>query len=657
AKLIDRFGDIEGVFSHLDEIPQPKLNQNLTEHQDAARRAFELVGLRLDAEAELDLKALVYGQNRDTDKLRELFTELQFTRFLDMLDDAPASVPPEAEQRPVEYRVIVAREELEGLAASIRKSGRVAIAALGPEEDPMRTPLTGLALSPEPFVAAYVPLGHRYLTAPKQLTLEVVREVLGPVLADGGIAKLGHDLKHSAVILAHHGLEVLGTASDSLIQSYLLDPEGTHKLGLIAEREVRMSWTDFESLVPKPKKGPRHTIEELEVEVVGPFACAHADAASRLTERFDARLEKYELLELYRDLEIPLLDVLTTMERRGVLVDPGPLERFGVEMEGELERLEKEAIAAAGHDFNLGSPKQLETLLFDELGLKSSRKTKTGRSTDAEALEAIEDDHPLPKLILEHRALAKLKNTYVDALPRLIHPETGRIHGQWNQAVAATGRLSSNNPNLQNIPIRTEHGKRIREAFVAPPGCCILSADYSQIELRVLAHLSHDPKLVEAFKTGQDVHVRTAMEVFGVAEEDVTPTMRAQSKTVNFGVIYGMGPVALGKRLSITRNEAKGFIDAYFERYDGVRRFMDETLEEAKRTKGVRTLLGRRRLLPDLLSTNHAKRAYAERIAQNTPIQGTAADLLKLAMVRLRDPVVEGARMVMTVHDELVFEV
>ncbi|MEZ4445818.1 MAG: DNA polymerase [Polyangiaceae bacterium] len=326
-------------------------------------------------------------------------------------------------------------------------------------------------------------------------------------------------------------------------------------------------------------------------------------------------------------------------------------------MEGELERLEKEAIAAAGHDFNLGSPKQLETLLFDELGLKSSRKTKTGRSTDAEALEAIEDDHPLPKLILEHRALAKLKNTYVDALPRLIHPETGRIHGQWNQAVAATGRLSSNNPNLQNIPIRTEHGKRIREAFVAPPGCCILSADYSQIELRVLAHLSHDPKLVEAFKTGQDVHVRTAMEVFGVAEEDVTPTMRAQSKTVNFGVIYGMGPVALGKRLSITRNEAKGFIDAYFERYDGVRRFMDETLEEAKRTKGVRTLLGRRRLLPDLLSTNHAKRAYAERIAQNTPIQGTAADLLKLAMVRLREPVVEGARMVMTVHDELVFEV
>ncbi|MEZ4445817.1 MAG: 5'-3' exonuclease H3TH domain-containing protein [Polyangiaceae bacterium] len=317
AKLIDRFGDIEGVFSHLDEIPQPKLNQNLTEHQDAARRAFELVGLRLDAEAELDLKALVYGQNRDTDKLRELFTELQFTRFLDMLDDAPASVPPEAEQRPVEYRVIVAREDLEGLAASIRKSGRVAIAALGPEEDPMRTPLTGLALSPEPFVAAYVPLGHRYLTAPKQLTLEVVREVLGPVLADGGIAKLGHDLKHSAVILAHHGLEVLGTASDSLIQSYLLDPEGTHKLGLIAEREVRMSWTDFESLVPKPKKGPRHTIEELEVEVVGPFACAHADAASRLTERFDARLEKYELLELYRDLEIPLLDVLTTMERRG----------------------------------------------------------------------------------------------------------------------------------------------------------------------------------------------------------------------------------------------------------------------------------------------------------------------------------------------------
>jgi DNA polymerase-1 len=319
--------------------------------------------------------------------------------------------------------------------------------------------------------------------------------------------------------------------------------------------------------------------------------------------------------------------------------------------------LEKRAFEAAGQEFNVASPKQLETILFDELGLKSVKKTKTGRSTDAEALEAIASEHPLPQVVLEHRAIAKLKGTYVDAFPQLIHPQTGRIHTRWDQAVAATGRISSNHPNLQNIPIRTAHGKQIREAFVAPEGMVVLSADYSQIELRVLAHLSHDPKLVEAFTEGQDVHVRTAMEVFGVAASDVTDTMRAQSKTVNFGVIYGMGAVALGKQLGIPRTEAKSFIDAYFDRYAGVREFMASTLDEARRSKVVRTLLGRRRILPELSSSNHARRAYAERIAQNTPIQGSAADLLKLAMVRMREAIVPGARMVLTVHDELVFEV
>jgi DNA polymerase-1 len=349
--------------------------------------------------------------------------------------------------------------------------------------------------------------------------------------------------------------------------------------------------------------------------------------------------------------------VLVDMELRGVLLDPAPLAELDEEMTADLVRLEAEAWAAAGHDFNLASPKQLEQVLFDELGLRSSKKTRTGRSTDHEALEAISDDHALPKIVLEHRGVAKLKGTYVDSLPKLIHRDTGRIHTRWDQAVAATGRISSKDPNLQNIPVRTAYGKRIREAFVAPPGSVLLSADYSQIELRVLAHLSHDQKLVEAFNSGQDVHVRTAMEVFDVAEADVTDTMRAQSKTVNFGVIYGMGAVALGKRLGIPRADAKRFIEAYFEKYDGVRRFMDETLAEAKRDKTVRTLLGRRRMLSDLHSSNHAKRSYAERIAQNTPIQGSAADLLKLAMVKLAKPLVTGARMVLTVHDELVFEV
>jgi DNA polymerase-1 len=363
------------------------------------------------------------------------------------------------------------------------------------------------------------------------------------------------------------------------------------------------------------------------------------------------------LLPLLAELELPLSGVLAQMELDGVLVRPEPLGPLSEHMAADLAALERQAFEALGHSFNLASPKQLEAVLFDELGLRAGRKTKTGRSTDAEALEAIADDHALPRLVLEHRAVAKLKGTYVDTLPRLVNPATGRIHTRWDQAVAATGRLASKDPNLQNIPVRTAHGKRIREAFAAPEGKLILSADYSQIELRVLAHLSGDPVLCAAFASGEDVHVRTAMEIFGLPASEVTDTMRRQSKTINFGIMYGMGPVALAKRLGIPRGEAAGFIDAYLERYRGVRAFMDRTLDEARAQKQVRTLLGRVRRLADIDSPNHQRRAYAERIAQNAPIQGTAADLLKLAMVKLASPVVPGARMVLTVHDELVFEV
>jgi DNA polymerase-1 len=359
-----------------------------------------------------------------------------------------------------------------------------------------------------------------------------------------------------------------------------------------------------------------------------------------------------------RDLEMPLSRVLAAMEERGVLVDLGALETIGAFMSTELASLEEKARAISGHpDLNLGSPKQLEAVLFDELGLKAIKKTKTGRSTDAEALEAIADDHPLPRMVLEHRIVAKLKGTYVDALPRLVLPSTGRIHGHWKQAVAATGRISSEEPNLQNIPIRTALGKQIRRAFIAPPGHVFLAADYSQIELRVLAHLSQDEVLVDAFRKDQDVHVRTAAEIFGVPTDGVTEDMRRKAKTINFGVIYGMGEVALSKKLGIPRSEGARFIDAYFDRYRGVRDFMDRSLSEARKAERTRTLLGRIRTLPDLRSADRMRRSAAERIAQNTPIQGTAADILKLAMIRLRDEVVPGARMVLTVHDELDFEV
>jgi DNA polymerase-1 len=654
AKLLGDFGSIEGIFAQIDSIQRPKLRASLEAARDDVARAYQLVELRDDAKLELDLAELRYG-NADVDKLRELFTELQFPRFLEMLDEGAMAVPePEPEGS---AQLVLEVAELERIAERAREEKRLAITVFGPLADPMRTPITGIALATDTRDAAYLPLGHRYLGAPKQLDLETVRRVLGPVLADPAIAKIGHDLKLSAVMLAHHGMPLEGVSFDSMLASYLIDPESTHKLGLIAERDAKMKWTEFEALTPKTKKGPKPTIEEIETDRAAPWGCAHALAPMRLSERYLARLERDGLRKLYDDLELPLLKVLTQMELTGVLLDPAPLARLGEQMTAELGALEKKAHEIAGHEFNLASPKQLESVLFDELGLKSIRKTKTGRSTDADALEAIAEDHPLPAVLIEHRATAKLFGTYVEALPRLINPDTGRIHGRWEQAVAATGRLSSKDPNLQNIPIRSEHGKRIRDAFVAPEGMLILSADYSQIELRIMAHLSRDERLVEAFQSGQDVHVRTAMEVFGVSADEVTPRMRSQCKTVNFGVIYGMGPIALAKELGISKNDAKGFIDRYFERYSGVRTFMDDTLAHARQSRMVRTLLGRRRMLADLSSSNHARRSYAERIAGNTPIQGTAADLLKLAMVKLAEPLVPGARMVLTVHDELVFEV
>jgi len=657
AKLIDQYDTIDGVFTHLEDIKRPKLRHNLGEHEDAARPAFELVRLREDVQVSFDLEALTYG-NADVPKLRALFTELEFTRFLAMLGDSHSPPPPEP-LATATYLAISDSEQLRSFVEHVGRSDTLAVVALGPDDDAMSTPLTGIALASSPERAAYVPLGHRYLTAPTQLPLAEVVAQLGPLLADESIAKVGHDLKFTTVVLARHGLQLRGARSDSMLASYLLDPGSTHRLGTIAERDAHMRWTSIDQVVPKTRKRgtPKATIEDVEIERVTPYACAHAEAAFRLADHYGSMLASHDLNKLHDELEIPLLDVLTTMEQVGVLVDTQPLAILEREMVSDLARIEKQAFEAAGRELNLASPKQLEQILFDELGLKSTKKTRTGRSTDHEALEAIADDHPLPKLVLEHRAVAKLKGTYVDALPRLVNAETGRIHTRWDQAVAATGRISSKDPNLQNIPVRSSYGKRIRDAFVAPPGKQLLSADYSQIELRVLAHLSHDRKLVEAFNSGQDVHIRTAMEVFGVAHDEVTPEMRAQSKTVNFGVIYGMGPVALGKRLGIPRSEAKTFIDAYFDKYDGVRTFMAETLAQAQRSKSVRTLMGRRRMLSDLHSSNRAKRAYAERIAQNTPIQGSAADLLKLAMVKLATPVVEGARMVLTVHDELVFEV
>jgi DNA polymerase I len=650
TELLTQFGTFDALYSRLDEVKKVKIRESLKEHEADARISRELVTLRTDGGVVFDLDALRY-EGPDDDRLRELFTELGFTRFLKALP-APAV---KAVALSDAYETVLTRPALERFAAEARAEGRLAVVLLGTSPEAMRAHVTGLALAAKPGRAAYLPLGHRYLGAPPQVGLSDVREVLGPIFADAAVAKVGHDLKYSEVVLGRHGMVLTGVVMDTMLASYLLDPEAPNTLEAIAERDAGVKLAPLDA--PKKRGQPARTFEELEVSEAAAHAGRFVEVTMLLEERFAPLLRADRLDGLLGGLELPLSHVLAGMERTGVLIDPGALDALGKEMAKELTSLEEKAKKAAGQDFNLASPKQLEAVLFDALGLKATKRTKTGRSTDAEVLEALADDHPLPGIILEHRAIAKLKGTYVDALPRLVHPETGRIHTKWSQAVAATGRISSQDPNLQNIPIRTALGKLIRRAFVAPPGHQLVSADYSQIELRVLAHLSRDPVLVDAFQSGQDVHVRTAMEIFGVDAAGVTEEMRGRSKTINFGVIYGMGEGALAKRLGISRVEAARFIDAYFERYQGVHAFMERTLAEARRTEVVHTLFGRRRNVSDLRNTDRQRRAYAERIAQNTPIQGTAADLLKMAMVHLAEPVVPGARMVLTVHDELAFEV
>jgi DNA polymerase-1 len=653
TELLTQLGSLDNIYAHLDEVKRPRTREALREHEDEARLSQKLVSLQTDSPIDLDLASLRYG-GADRPRLHALFTELGFTR---LLKSVSSTKPAERAKAEVVLTAVLAESELAAIASAARAAGQLCIFVHATSPEPMQAHVCGIALAVDVASAAYVPIGHRYLGAPMQLDMETVLRVLGPVLADSAVAKIGHDLKFVEVLLGRFGMPLRGVAFDTMLASYLLDPEASHELFEAASRDANAKLPDLESIAPKRRGHAQRTLDDLEIEEAVGYAAPFASTALRLADAYRPRLIAAKLDHLHEDLELPLATVLARMERAGVLVDFEALGVLAVEMDATLRKLEEKAHAIAGSELNLASPKQLEAVLFDELGLKSTRRTKTGRSTDAEALEAIVDDHPLPGIVLEHRAIAKLKGTYVDALPRLVNAETGRIHTRWNQAVAATGRISSQDPNLQNIPIRTDLGKMIRRAFIAPNESVILSADYSQIELRVLAHLSQDPVLVHAFRTNEDVHVRTAMEIFEVARDEVTEDMRRKSKTVNFGVIYGMGEQALAKRLSIPRTEAARFIAAYFERYRGVREFMDRTMEDARRTETVFTLLGRRRLLPDLRSSDRVRRAYAERIAQNTPIQGTAADLLKLAMVKLAEPVVEGARMVLTVHDELAFEV
>jgi DNA polymerase-1 len=663
-QLLTDYQDIDGIYTNIAAIKRQKLRETLEQHHQQALLSRRLVTLKDDCPIDFDTAAMA-RPDRDLLALRALYAELGFQRQLAALDerlarfDTPAASLDTREPSSVRTQLITSVEALEALLSEARSVGRLALApALQVVGN--RTHLVGLGLGVQPEIGYYVPLGHRYVGAPVQLPRAELSRGLARELQAPGVALGGHDVKGIRVALTGSlGAAALGKSTfvfDAQLAGYLIDPEAPNTLSDLAERELSLSIAGPEALT-KAARGKHIPLDEVSADDLGVVMGQQVAAVIRLWPTLSAQLAENELSHLFESLELPLSQLLAELELRGVLVDTARLKKLGTHIDARLLELEQEAQAIVGRPLNVHSPRQLETLLFDDLGLKHQKRTKTSRSTDAATLEALADAHPLPKVVLEIRKLAKLKSTYIEALPGLVHPDSGRIHTRWGQATAATGRLASSDPNLQNIPIRSELGREIRSAFVAPPGQRLISADYSQIELRVLAHLSKDPVLVESFRNAEDVHTRTAMEIFGVDPSSVTSEHRRRAKAVNFGVIYGQGELGLAKSLGIARGEAGQFIATYFRRYQGVREFMEATLAEARQTGTVRTLLGRLRRVPDILSNHQGRRSAAERIVMNTPIQGTAADLLKLAMLRLWEPVTPGCRMILTVHDELVFEV
>jgi len=653
GKLIAKYGNLEALYGHLDDLSANQ-RKKLEEHRETVMLARELVTIKTDLDLPISLDALAASPPGGA-RLSGLLESLGFQRLrreLGLAEKAPELFAPTDG-----YRLVSDPGALAKLAERLRRaSGGLAVDTETTSVDSMRAELVGIALAAGPGEAWYVNVGHAEGAQP--LKAEEVRKVLGPVLADPGIPKVFHHAKYDLMVLERAGFEVAGTAFDTMIASYLLDPEGSHKLDELARTLLEHTMIPITDLIGKGAK--QISMARVDAETASVYAAEDADMTLRLRGVLAPRLEAAELTPLFRDVEMPLMHVLLKMERTGVALDVPFLETMSARLEEELRRLEAACQELAGTGFNVNSPKQLADVLFVRLSLPHGKRTKTGWSTDSEVLESLRPYHELPGTVLDYRQVAKLKSTYVDTLPAMIHPDTGRVHASFNQTVAATGRLSSSDPNLQNIPIRTPLGKEVRRAFVpGEPGWVMLSADYSQIELRIMAHLSRDPALVRAFRDGVDVHRDTAGRIFGVEPGAVSDLQRAQAKTVNFGVLYGQGPYGLARTLGIPTDEAAAFIRAYKEQYAGVIAYLDGVLEEARRSGYVTTLLGRRRYIPALKLKSAAARAAAERLAINTPVQGSAADLIKVAMVKL-DRRLAGeklrANLLLQVHDELVLE-
>lgn len=660
ASLLREYGSIDAILAAADSI-KGKVGERLREHRELLPLGRQLATIRCDVPLDIDLD--LRPRTPDYAALKELYQRLEFNRLLDEVlaeERAATPVADAPELGAVHYEMITSPEVLSSWLQRLRAAGAFAFDTETTSLDIIEAELVGISFSAEPNIAAYVPLRHTGLDAPAQLPLATVLDEIKPLLEDPTLIKIGHNLKYDICVLNRYGVRCPGPIADTMLESYVLNSTATrHDMDSLALKYLGHKTISYEDVAGKGAK--QITFDAVDVETATRYAAEDADVTLRLHRHLSPSLmAEPGLRRVFEEIEIPLVPVLARMECYGVLVDAGLLTGLSQELGSRLQTIEAEVHALAGEEFNLGSPQQIQRILFDKLKLPCSRRTPGGQPSTAEAvLQDLALDYPLPRLILEHRALAKLKSTYTDRLPEQIHARTGRIHTCYHQAVAATGRLSSSNPNLQNIPIRSEYGRRIRRAFIAPPGQRLLAADYSQIELRILAHFSGDERLVAAFRAGMDIHRATAAEIFGLPPEQVDDNQRRSAKAINFGLIYGMSAFGLSRQLGIPRDAAQLYMDRYFARYPGVREFMERTRAEASERGHVETLFGRRLYLPEITSRNRQRREYAERAAINAPMQGTAADIIKRAMLRIDAWLKEtsGIHMIMQVHDELVFEV
>jgi len=650
VKLIKEFGSIDNIYNNIDKVAGEKLRENLKKYKEQALLSKELVRIRTDVPLPVDLTALRLIP-ADNERLKEIFKELEFTKFVKELtlhktisyDD---------------YHVINREEDLERLICTLKEAKEFALDLETTSLFPMEAEIVGLSVSCKEHQAFYLPFSHKDATIP-QLELSSALPLLKTLLEDDVVRVYGQNIKYDYIVLQRYGITIKGIAGDTMVASYLLNPtKHNHNLEEIAQEYLDHQMITYKDLTGIGKKAL--PFDQVQIEEAKVYSCEDADVTFLLAKLLLPKLEEEGLRELFYQVEMPLVEVLAKMEMNGVKIDVKLLKDMSLEFESLLKSFMEKIFELAGEEFNINSPQQLGNILFEKLKLPGARRTKIGYSTDLDMLQKLAIHHPLPAEILAFRSLSKLKSTYIDTLPRMINPQTGRLHTSYNQTATATGRLSSSDPNLQNIPIRSSEGRRIREAFTAETGWKILSADYSQIELRILAHLSQDETFIQSFKQGEDIHTRTAAEIFGVSSLLVTPQMRREAKVINFGIIYGMSAYGLAKELGIDQKVAKAYITDYFKKYRGVREYIDSVLEKAREKGYVTTLKNRRRYLPEITSSNQAMRQFAERMAINAPIQGTAADLIKIAMINIQKRIEEKGlktKMIIQIHDELVFEV